>query len=154
MRKRWKEKYVNRFDKADDSPSDKPVSLADKEPSGLDDFEQALDWELCGEGGEPPLQASSSAASGNVTATRGLFVQPQAKIPAFMEHMDESKIKFVDSTKDASCEPSCFESVASAAPPVIVAEAARLTDKKTLLFPWEKGRLGRIFGEDVRLSLK
>ena len=40
-----------------------------------------------------------------------------------------------------------FEHRSSAAPPAPVSEAVRLTEKKPLRFPWEKGRLGRIFGD-------
>ena len=61
--------------------------------------------------------------------------------------MDGSKVL----TSDA---PARFERVSAAAPPTIVSEAVRLTDKRAVLYPWEKGRLGRIFGEQGRLSLK
>lgn len=51
-------------------------------------------------------------------------------------------------------EQASFVKVADAVPPSVVSEAVRLTDKKALLYPWEKGRLGRIFGDQGRLSLK
>ena len=155
MRRRWKERFANRRGNQEDSPSDRPVSFAADAESGADGFELDPDWELCGSGKEQyhsarglgvGLNALDADASQNKTAVSG---------PTFLHSVDDSTMKFVDGSKvQTSDTPVRFERVSAAAPPTIVSEAVRLTDKRAVLYPWEKGRLGRIFGEQGRLSLK
>lgn len=66
-----------------------------------------------------------------------------------------SNLIFFDKGSGQSSEvPTKFEKVATSVPPTVVSAAVRLTDKKPVLFPCEKGRLGRIFGDQGRLNLK
>ena len=155
MRRRWKEQYGKKQMGLDDSPSDRPVSLA--EEAELDDvaFEHELERELYGKADFHEDAAADLASGLRDAGIPATSAKASAPFPPFMQHMDTSGVMFVDKSRVQSAEqPARFERVAAAAPPSIVSEAVRLTDKRPLLFPWEKGRLGRIFGDQGRLALK
>ena len=62
----------------------------------------------------------------------------------FLQANSKGNVKFVDASEHGMEATSArFEKVSAVALPAIISEAVRLTDKKTLLYPWEKGRLGR-----------
>eukprot|EP00435_Cladocopium_sp_Y103_P068717 s1151_g32.t1 len=49
---------------------------------------------------------------------------------------------------------SSFSHVGRTAPDSVVSDAIRLTEKRKVLYPWEKGRMARIFGDLGRLEPK
>ena len=67
----------------------------------------------------------------------------------------DKQVKFVDKgSEKESIASGKYEQLSAAAPPTVVGEALSLTTKKAVLFPWAKGRLGRLFGDQGRLALK
>ena len=132
-----------------------PVSLPEDVESGDDIFgSTGAQFEMTGEQFEPMHSWEDFGHLESCAKDANTF--PPVFPGSFAAQRDTGDhVKFVDKgTSSAKVEPGRLERVASAAPPGIVSEALRLTDKKTLLYPWEKGRLGRIFGQQGRLSLK
>ena len=132
-----------------------PVSLPEDLESGDDVFgSTGAQFEMTGEQFEPMHPWDDFEHLESCAKDANTF--PPVFPGSFAAQRDTGgHVKFVDKgTSSAKMEPGRLERVASAAPPGIVSEALRLTDKKTLLYPWEKGRLGRIFGQQGRLSLK
>jgi len=64
------------------------------------------------------------------------------------------RVSFVEAGTDPSAQLGSFSHVGKTAPDTIISEAIRLTDKKPVLYPWEKGRMARIFGDKGRLETK
>ena len=168
MRLRWRSRYgtagadseeLPTFGTADvdpdELPSSLPVNFAEEPgvdfPDGVGDVD-----ELFGEGADFELPDSLKSWDKLPSDNEGESIFPPAPPLAHAIDPDaDVHVRFVDKrSAPASSDPTRFERVAAAAPPEVVSEALRLTDKKALLFPWEKGRLGRIFGDQGRLSLK
>ena len=155
MRKRWRDKYSAREAHLDDSPTDMPVSLPGDELDAHE-FDEDFSNPLLALGGSfEPLDASAGWELPEPSEQVEASFPPSAPLMPFLTAASDSHVKFVDkSLPSASSEPARFETVASMASPAVVSEALRLTDKRPVLYPWEKGRLGRIFGEQGRLQLK
>ena len=64
------------------------------------------------------------------------------------------EVNFVDAGTGEASTGGAFSHVGKAAPDAVVSEAIRLTNKKAVLFPWERGRMARIFGDQGRLEPK
>eukprot|EP00435_Cladocopium_sp_Y103_P066923 s261_g29.t1 len=158
MRARWRVRYGSPVNPPavviDDVPSDVPVSIAD-EPveeatalqTGLEEYEQ-------GEGLDEFNFADEffdRLASEQVT---GSLPDRDAGLCSFST--DEPKgFDFVDKGEGLNAgKGMSISHVARAAPDTVVTEALRLTDKKVVLFPWEKGRMAKIFGDQGRLETK
>ena len=160
MRARWRDKYGSKPPSQQDPGSGLPVT---SEP----DFEDALDeavalagddlfacnsselpdhlreWELLSEADEKALFLGMATAH---------HVPP---ILPFGDSGGTAHLNIVDKSEPAASAGSVvFEHRAASAPAPVVSEALRLTEKKVLKFPWEKGRLGRIFGDVGRLEPK
>eukprot|EP00435_Cladocopium_sp_Y103_P033182 s3258_g8.t1 len=160
MRARWRLRFgADVEDANEEDPNEMSSALPVSFPEELDDdfpacFED-VDKAFCG-GEDFEVPASLRSWDKLPSDDEGASVFPP--VPPLAQAIDpeaDGHVRFVDKgSVPTSSKPSTFERVASAAPPVIVSEALRLTDKKPLLFPWEKGRLGRIFGDQGRLSMK
>ena len=154
MRKRWKLKYGERAVELDDSPSSMPVGFPGE--STDDFFGEFNDVNpITGSGSSfEPLDSNATGSDAQEAATAFAF-PPVAPGSLFMQVDTQDSVKYVDKSAVADTQESAkFEKVSTAVPPGIVSEALRLTDKRPLLYPWENGRLGRIFGEQGRLNLK
>ena len=151
MRKQWKERYGSALADLDDGSRDGLASHDSR--SDRSESRPRLDQgcELCG---------SQGIEFGDGLNPGFDFVSDQPDSnpppgPVFLRANLKGNVKFVDASEHSLEATSArFEKVSAAAPPAVISEAVRLTDKKTLLYPWEKGRLGRIFGEQGRLNLK
>ena len=71
-----------------------------------------------------------------------------------LEGVRDSSVSFVDADGDVKPPEGSFSHAGKAAPDSVISEAIRLTDKKPVLYPWEKGRMSRIFGDRGRLESK
>lgn len=155
MRRRWKDRFGGSANEMDDSPTSMPVRLPDEAESGEDAFCSAgTQFDLTGDLFVPQHSWDDFEHLESCALDANTF--PPAFPGSFAAQGDtKDHVKFVDKgTSSERMDSGRYEKVSSAAPPCIVSEALRLTDKKTLLYPWEKGRLGRIFGHQGRLSLK
>ncbi|CAL1140753.1 unnamed protein product [Cladocopium goreaui] len=142
MRKRWRDKYSAREARLDDSPTDMPVSLPGDELDAHE-FDEDFNNPLLALGGSfEPLDASAGLELHEPSEQVEASFPPSAPVMPFRTAASDSRVKFVDkSLPSASSEPARFETVASMASPAVVSEALRLTDKRPVLYPWEKGRL-------------
>lgn len=159
MRKRWRSRFGTGDQIFDDDPTDIPVSFgnaeasSDEEPSGMpepnfDDF-PADDFDE-----EHPDSLHSWEKLPSEDVERHTF-PPVPPLAGDLLEVPDGDIRIVDKgSLPSSSTSDRFEPLTATAPPVIVSEAIRLTEKKPVLFPWEKGRLSRIFGDQGRLSLK
>ena len=153
MRKRWRSQSKNGTDLQDDIPSAMPVNL-DSEESLAGEFEEhatdLVDLEADDFHGNAMEQLFGHSSDDT-------FLNPM-RGPAFEEtgprDADGRAVNFVDAGAEDVQLSGSFSHVGKAAPDVIVSEAIRLTDKKAVLFPWEKGRMSRIFGDQGRLEPK
>ena len=80
---------------------------------------------------------------------------PNAELeqPVF-EGAKSQGVSFVDAGAPPKPFDGNFSHVGKTAPDPVISEAIRLTDKKPVLFPWEKGRMAKIFGDRGRLDAK
>eukprot|EP00435_Cladocopium_sp_Y103_P039415 s2955_g10.t1 len=155
----WKVRYGNPVVPpaliADDTPSDAPVSIAD-EPveeatalqTGQEEYEQGEGLDEFNFADEFFDRLASEQATGS-------FLDRDVGLGSFST--DEPKgFDFVDKGEDLNAgKGMSFSHVGRAAPAtVVIREALRLTDKKVVLFPWEKGRMAKIFGDQGRLEVK
>ena len=157
MRKRWRDRFSGNRSGELDSPTSMPVSVPEED--------EASDAELNAEAVQQSLfggdldfdfldDSKGVASGGSATGIESQFPPQPPKLP-LMHDEPGSGLKFVDKGSGQSSEQSTkFEKVATSVPSTVVSAAVRLTDKKPILFPWEKGRLGRIFGDQGRLNLK
>ena len=157
MRKRWRERFSRNRSTDLDSPTSMPVSVPDAEElSDIEGDARVMQQDLFGGSFDFDFLDDPEALTGVGSATdeqQGFPPKPP-QLP-FMHDEPDSRLKFVDKGSGPSHdEPTKFEKVATSVPSTVVSAAVRLTDKKPILFPWEKGRLGRIFGDQGRLSLK
>ena len=155
MRRRWQSMYGAKPDEPDDAPTTMPVTIPG-EDTGVDDADDLFKIAT----GSSSIDFSAQQSIWDLDQLDALdWLERPCETPApvgpALAGDKDGKVMFVDkSASAAAAEPTRFEKVAAVAPPGVVSEALRLTDKKPLLFPWEKGRLGRIFGQQGRLSLK
>ena len=146
MRKRWRTKYGFSVDAQQDSPSNLPVNFAHEDAGSGSE----IDLECSAGGADLGLPSEDS----KVVASSSHPFPPVAPPGIFMAADADDRVKFVDKGgMPVSDGLPALEKVSAAAPPSIVSEALRLTDKKGILYPWEKGRLGRLFGNQGRLNL-
>ena len=154
------EKSFARSSSMDDPSSSLPVDPAL-------DFEDALDDSLESSGNNlfacnsPELPASLKGwellpDGDEVTSSDGRpFFPPEPPFASAAEGGKTERVNFVDMSEPAAQDSSkVFLHRAAFAPPAVVSEAIRLTDKRPLLYPWEKGRLGRVFNNVGRLDNK
>ena len=153
MRRRWQSQYRSGTESLDDMPSNLPVNL-DGEESLLDEFlGQSPDGvdQLVGQQQASAMgllfgpHSDDAFASG---AHQSLFE------PAAESGNADSGVSFVEAGTDSAAQLGSFSHVGKTAPDTIISEAIRLTDKKPVLYPWEKGRMARIFGDRGRLETK
>ena len=151
MRRRWQSQYRSGTESLDDMPSNLPVNL-DGEESLLDEFlGQSPDGvdQLVGQQQASAMgllfgpHSDDAFASG---AHQSLFE------PAAESGNADSGVSFVEAGTDSAAQLGSFSHVGKTAPDTIISEAIRLTDKKPVLYPWEKGRMARIFGDRGRLE--
>ena len=153
MRRRWQSQYRSGTKNLDDMPSNMPVNLdgeeslvgefLDRSPDGVDQLEghqQASAVELLFG------PHSDDAFAGGAHQS---FFEPAAE-----SGNAGSGVTFVEAGTDSAEQSGSFSHVGKTAPDTIISEAIRLTDKKLVLYPWEKGRMARIFGDKGRLKTK
>ena len=154
MRRKWKTKYNPGQMECNDIPSSMPVNLP-----GEDDANTISDDSSCKayeQDGIPVSTDDVDELFGGPTIFPELFVQAdgEQEDPTVHAEQDGSGLCFVDAGSEASSSAKHFSHVGKAAPDSVISEAIRLTDKKTVLYPWEKGRMSRIFGDQGRLEAK
>lgn len=153
MRRRWRSQYRNGIESADDAPSNLPVSLDEEEAQW-----NSPDW-------HSPDGVAGMEEQGQNTALELLFGHPPFDsfasagddLPLASDEADvinPKGVSFVDGGGDSASASGSFAHVGRAAPDTIISEAIRLTEKKPVLFPWEKGRMARVFGSQGRLEPK
>ena len=157
MRKRWRERFSRNRATDEDSPTSMPVSVPDAEElSDAEGDAMAMQHDLFGGSFDFDFLDDTKVftVAGSATGEQHGFPPKPPQLP-FMHDEPDSRLKFVDKGSGLSHDqPAKFEKVATAVPSTVVSAAVRLTDKKPIPFPWEKGRLGRILGDQGRLSLK
>ena len=139
----------------DDSPTSMPVGIPGESTDDFFEEFNAVDPITDLGGSFEPLASCNVTRPSAQEAITPFAFPPAAPRSLFMHEDAQDSVKYVDKGSTPTMQESAkFEKVSRAVPPGIVSEALRLTDKRPLLYPWEKGRLGRIFGEQGRLNLK
>jgi hypothetical protein len=132
----------------DDAPSAMPVNL-DGEESFHEEFESSSPFGA--EQGEGLQHDSAMQLLFGAEADDAIF-GGDFGLPfdtPVLEGARDSSVSFVDADGDVRTPEGSFSHVDS-----VISEAIRLTDKKPVLYPWEKGRMSRIFGDRGRLESK
>lgn len=153
MRKRWRSQGRSGTDLQDDTPSAMPVNL-DSEESLAGEFEtfspDGIAWQSDGNQNSAMEQLFGHPSDDT-------FLNPM-RGPAFEStgphDTGMGEVNFVDAGTGEANTGGAFSHVGKAAPDAVVSEAIRLTNKKAVLFPWERGRMARIFGDQGRLEPK
>ena len=148
MRKRWRSRARSGTDMFDDAPSGMPVNL-DGEESFHEEFESSSPFGA--EQGEGLQHDSAMQLLFGAEADDAIF-GGDFGLPfdtPVLEGARDSSVSFVDADGDVRTPEGSFSHVDS-----VISEAIRLTDKKPVLYPWEKGRMSRIFGDRGRLESK
>ena len=134
----------------DDTPSAMPVNL-DSEESLAGEFEAFSPDGIVGQ-----LDGDQSSAMEQLFGhpSDDTFFNPM-RGPAFEatgpHDTGLDKVNFVDAGTGEASTGGAFSHVGKTAPDAVVSEAIRLTNKKAVLFPWERGRMARIFGDQGHL---
>ena len=138
----------------EDTPSALPVDVSDAEDV-QDVFEDSPGQEY-EQDGAPVVTEEADDIFGGGTGISDLDAASE-HLPDEQDdsiNLDDKKFGFVD-TGDVEHVPlERFAHVGRAAPDSVISEAIRLTDKKAVLYPWEKGRMAKVFGDQGRLEAK
>ena len=152
MRKRWRLRYGERPTELDNSPSSMPVGIPGE---STDDFLSEFNAVDPNSGLDCSFEPLDDSITVDINAHDGASSHAFPPSGLFMNVDAQDSVKYVDKSETTGMQDvSRFEKVSATVPPGIVSEALRLTDKRPVLYPWEKGRLGRIFGEQGGLNLK
>lgn len=125
----------------DDSVEEAGATLFACDSAGL--HESLRGWEIMSDRDEDALSRGSNLAAFEPP----VLSEPGGNVPSGITIVDKSEPVVQMAAK-------AVKHRASAAPSAAVSEAMRLTDKKQLRFPREKGRLARLFGDQGRLAAK
>ena len=153
MRKRWRSRAWSGIEEPDSVPSALPVNL---------DYEESLHEEFAAAPHSEGLHAEDTD-QGNLMKQLfgddfhdGVFAEPSGATfePPVLQDFKSRGVSFVEANENPRAHAGPFSHVGKAAPDAVISEAIRLTDKKPVLFPWEKGRMAKIFGDRGRLEPK
>ena len=131
MRRRWKERFGSALADLDDGSRD-GLTSHDSRSDGSDK-RRHLDhgWELCGSQG---IDFGEGLNPDFDFASEGVSDQPDSNPPpgpTFLRANLKGNVKFVDASEHGlETAPARFEKVSAAAPPAVISEAVRLTDKR------------------------
>ena len=154
MRLRWKAKYSPGAGGSDDIPSAMPVDVP--EPADAANVDEVLSNAEYEQDREPVVSEEMDDCFGEGTGFSEAGDLPDFSLARLgkSDTVEDSRLSFVDTGDESAASSKHFAHVGRAAPDSVISEAIRLTDKKTVLYPWEKGRMSRIFGDRGRLEPK